>query len=104
MKRLMLLLVLGGAAFGGDRASREPALAAELHSLGWIVFSAQTPHGDWDLYLMRPDGSEPRAHTDPREAKEAGPRFSPDGKRFFYSRRARSESSPCLVELARVGE
>ena len=63
----MLLIVLGGAAFGGDEPPREPALAVELHSRGWIAFSAQTPHGDWDLFLMRPDGSERRALTDTRD-------------------------------------
>ena len=92
MKRLMLLLVLGGAVFGGDGPSREPALAVELHSRGWIAFSAQTPHGDWDLFLMRPDGSERRALTDTREFNEAGARFSPDGKRLLYYRMAKSDA------------
>jgi dipeptidyl aminopeptidase/acylaminoacyl peptidase len=92
MKRLVLLLVLGSAAFCGDGASREPALAGELHSRGWIVFSAQTPHGDWDLFLMRPDGSERRALVDTRQFNEAGARFSPDGKRLLYYRMATSDA------------
>ncbi len=92
MKRLMLLIVLGGTAFGGDEPPREPALAVELHSRGWIVFSAQTPHSDWDLFLMRPDGSERRALTDTREFNEAGARFSPDGKRLLYYRMASSDA------------
>jgi hypothetical protein len=46
---VILSLVLPYTAFGGDEPPREPALAAELHSRGWIAFSAQTPQGDWDL-------------------------------------------------------
>lgn len=63
-----------------------------MHGKGWIVFSAQTPTGDWDLFLMRPDGSERRALTDTREFNEAGARFSPDGRRLLYYRMARSEA------------
>ena len=92
MKRLVLFLGLCSAAFATDSPSRDARLAAELHSLGWIVFSAQTPHGDWDLSLMRPDGSERRALTDTREFNEAGARFSPDGKWLLYYRMARSDA------------
>ena len=92
MKRLVLFLGLCCTAFAADSPSGDARLAAELHSLGWIVFSAQTPHGDWDLFLMRPDGSERRALTDTREFNEAGARFSPDGKRLLYYRMAKSDA------------
>jgi len=62
------------------------ALAKELHSKGWIVFSATTGKGDWDLFLMRPDGSDWRRITDTRNYNEAGARFSPDGRRLLYFR------------------
>lgn len=62
------------------------SLAAELHDKGWLVFSAQRPAGDWDLFEMRPDGSDRRAITDTRAFNEAGARFSPDGKRLLYYR------------------
>jgi Tol biopolymer transport system component len=71
-----------------DRAG----LSNELHNQGWIVYSARTEQGDWDLYLMRPDGSERRALTDTREFNEAGPRFSPDGKRLLYYRLPKGEA------------
>jgi dipeptidyl aminopeptidase/acylaminoacyl peptidase len=89
---LRLSLVLAYTAFGGEEPQSKPALAVEVHSRGWIAFSAQTPHSDWDLFLMRPDGSERRALTDTREFNEAGARFSPDGKRLLYYRMARSEA------------
>lgn len=67
-------------------------LGSELHEKGWIVYSAKTEHGNWDLFLMRPDGSDRRALTDTREFNEAGPRFSPDGKRLLYYRLPKSEA------------
>src|SRR5438093_44868 len=94
MKHLIFILFLAfcGAAFAADAPSRDAQLAAELHPRGWIAFSAQTLHGDWDLFLMRPDGSERRALTDTREFNEAGARFSPDGKRLLYYRMASSDA------------
>jgi Tol biopolymer transport system component len=94
MKHFILIVFLAfcGAAFAADAPPRDAQLAAELHSRGWIVFSAQTPHGDWELFLMRPDGSERRALTDTREFNEAGARFSPDGKRILYYRMASSDA------------
>ena len=92
MTRLVLFLGLCSAAFAAEVPPRDSRIAAELHLLGWIVFSAQTPHGDWDLFLMRPDGSERRALTDTREFNEAGARFSHDGKRLLYYRMARSDA------------
>jgi Tol biopolymer transport system component len=61
-------------------------LAEELRGKGWIVFSAATGKGDWDLFLTRPDGSDRQQITDTRNYNEAGARFSPDGKRLLYYR------------------
>jgi hypothetical protein len=38
-------------------------LRKEIASKGWIVYSAKTDKGDWDLFLMRPDGSHRRNIT-----------------------------------------
>jgi Tol biopolymer transport system component len=86
-------LTLVGAAFAADEPApaRDPQLAAELRTHGWIAFSAQTAHGDWDLFVMRPDGSERRALTDTREFSEAGVRFSPDGRRILYYRLGKTD-------------
>ena len=67
-------------------------LAGELHKQGWLVFSAKNERGDWDLFLMRPDGTDRRPLTNTRELNEAGARFSPDGKRLLYYRMPKSES------------
>ncbi|HKW97021.1 MAG TPA: hypothetical protein VJN43_04765 [Bryobacteraceae bacterium] len=61
-------------------------LAKEVHAKGWIVYSARTEQGDWDLFLMRPDGSERRNITNTAEFNDLGGRFSPDGSRMLYRR------------------
>jgi len=87
---LAALALCVSTAIAGDATTA--TLLRELHGQGWIVFSAQTPHGDWDLFLMRPDGSERHALTNTREFNEAGARFSPDGKRLLYYRMAKSDT------------
>ena len=69
-----------------DTTSQVAALAEELHGKGWVVFSAKTGKGDWDLFLMRPDGSDRRQITNTPNYNEAGARFSPDGKKLLYYR------------------
>jgi Tol biopolymer transport system component len=89
------ITLLGHAAAGQVNSSpREtpvdpapaPVLAREVARNGWIVFSAKTGRGDWDLLAMRPDGSQRRNLTDTPEFNEAGARISPDGKRLLYYR------------------
>jgi Tol biopolymer transport system component len=70
-------------------ARRSPAalaLAREVSGLGWIAFGARTENGDWDLFVMRPDGSERRNITNTPGYNEAAPRFSPDGHKLLYRR------------------
>jgi Tol biopolymer transport system component len=62
------------------------ALAREVRDRGWIAFSARTDRGDWDLFRMRPDGSQRQAVADTPRWHEAGVRFSPDGGRMLYYR------------------
>jgi Tol biopolymer transport system component len=61
-------------------------LARELHALGWLVFSARTERGDWDLFRMRPDGTDRRKFVDLPGFNEGGARFSPDGRRVLFYR------------------
>jgi Tol biopolymer transport system component len=67
------------------------ALAREVGDKGWIAFSAPGEQGDWDLFLMRPDGSRRAKIAAAREFHEAGVRFSPDGTRILYYRIPRSD-------------
>ena len=82
----MRLLLLGWCVAAQAVEPDVATLAREVHGLGWIAFSAATAAGDWDLFVMRPDGSERRPLTDTREFNEAGVRFSPDGTRILYYR------------------
>lgn len=80
------LLVLGaslGVSLPTDDAAGE-AIAREVHDLGRIAYSAVGPHGDWDLWIMRPDGTDRWPLTDTRDRNETGVRFSPDGQRLLY--------------------
>jgi Tol biopolymer transport system component len=85
-----MALALGSIAIACEADTA--VLARELHGQGWIVFSAQTPRGDWDLFLMRPDGSERRALINTPDFNEAGARFSADGKRLLYYRMPKAEA------------
>jgi dipeptidyl aminopeptidase/acylaminoacyl peptidase len=67
-------------------------LGTEVRDKGWIVYGAKTAKGDWDLFVMRPDGSESRNLTNTPDFNEGLPRWSPDGKRLLYRRLPKSES------------
>jgi len=89
---VLALMLVGLSTQRGSAQAEETldpkvvALANELHSKGWIVYSAKTETGDWDLYLMRPDGSERRDITNTPAFNEAGAKFSPDGRKLLYYR------------------
>jgi Tol biopolymer transport system component len=68
------------------------ALAREVRGKGWIACSARTDAGDWDLFVMRPDGSARRALVSSRDYHEAGVRFSPDGRKLLYYRIPRDQA------------
>lgn len=75
------------AAAQGQSTEREvQKLRAELAGKGWLLFSAKTQDGDYDLYLSHPDGSARRNLTRTSEWSEFGGRFSPDGKRMLFRR------------------
>jgi Tol biopolymer transport system component len=78
-----------GAANNNDAG--RTTLSSEVASNGWIAFSQKTERGDWDLVVMRPDGSNRRKLTDTPEYNEAGVRFSPDGKKILYYRMRKNE-------------
>src|SRR3954451_19332303 len=74
--------------------ARVPRLAAEVRNKGWIAYSAKTANGDWDLFVMRPDGSKSRNITNTPDVSEMGARFSPDGKKMLYRAIAKSSTIP----------
>jgi len=94
----LMFAVVGGLAELGlaqqaQSSSSDPkvvALAGELHGKGWIIYSAKTDAGDWDLHLMRPDGSNRRNITNTPAFNEAGAKFSPDGRKVLYYRMPKS--------------
>jgi Tol biopolymer transport system component len=65
---------------------RVAELAAEVCKKGWIVYGARALKGDWDLFIMRPDGSDIHNITNTPMFNEGLPRFSPDARRILYRR------------------
>jgi Tol biopolymer transport system component len=84
MRWLLSIALLAGADPGDE-------LSHEIRGKGWIVYSARTERGDWDLFLMRPDGSDRRNLTRTPDASEVAARFSPDGKKLLYYRMPKGE-------------
>jgi Tol biopolymer transport system component len=80
------------AASTADGDPRAAELAREVHNLGWIFFGARTDKGDWDLFVMRPDGSERRNITNTPGYNEAAPRLSPDGRKLLYRRVSKEQN------------
>jgi len=68
----------------GSVGAKEAQLVAEVRSKGWIVFSARTENSDWDLFLMRPDGSRLSNITKTPKLNEMGGRFSPNGEKILF--------------------
>lgn len=66
-------------------------LGKEVRDKGWVVFGAKSPKGDWDLFVMRPDGSELKNLTNTPDFNEGLPRWSPDGKKLLYRRLPKTE-------------
>jgi Tol biopolymer transport system component len=97
---LALTLLLPALATATDLPPNVARLADEVRTKGWIVFPARSGQGDWDLFLMRPDGSQRRPVTRTPEWNEAAPQFSRDGTRLLYRRLKRAVS----IEGNRYGE
>jgi Tol biopolymer transport system component len=84
--------VPGDIFLSSDDSATEPSdLRSELSARGWLVLSTPTSAGDWDLVLMRPDGSQRSPLTRTDAYHETGARFSPDGRRLLYYRQPRSD-------------
>lgn len=88
---LLLATLHAGLAADVSRSEME-RLAEEVRGKGWIVWSARSEGGDWDLFRMRPDGSHRQPLTRTPNWNEAAPQFSGDGARLLYRRLKREET------------
>jgi Tol biopolymer transport system component len=75
-------------------------LKAEVSQKGWIASAARSEKGDWDLFMMRPDGSHRRNVTNSAEHNESYPLFSRDGTKLLYRKLAKNEQ----IDGNRYGE
>lgn len=85
---VVALLVLSGFCVAmAARPAINPKvikLAREVKNKGWIIYTAKTKKGDYDLFVMRPDGTRKRNLTNTPEFNEMGVQFSPSGKKMLY--------------------
>ena len=92
MKRISALAALAIIAVStpstaGVQSEPVARLTQEVADKGWIVYAARSAeNGTWDLFVMRPDGSDSRNITNTPAYEEGGPRFSPDGSKLLYRR------------------
>src|SRR4029450_9543732 len=78
LRRFLLASLLASFVFAA--AAVGAVSSAKVVRNGEIVFSSlQLRNGDYDLYLMRSDGTRKRRITS-RRAFERYPKWSPDGK------------------------
>lgn len=79
-------------ALGKDIPEARASLAAEVVGCGWIVYSARSSAGDWDLFACRPDGSSVTNLTRTPKYSEGYPVLAPDGRRMLYRRIDRTDT------------
>lgn len=72
--------------------SDEAALRQEVRGKGWIVFSARSENGAYDIFKMLPDGSSQTNLTRTPEFSESYPLFSRDGKKILFRRVSRDQA------------
>jgi hypothetical protein len=88
-------LLAGWVPAAGEAAPADPQvdlLRNEVATRGWILFSAKSAQGDYDLYMARPDGTQGRNLTRTPGLNEFGGRLSPDGRRLLYRRTRAGEA------------
>jgi len=86
---VLILANLSGGARAEKRAAKDPEvrrLYNELANKGWIIYSAMTEKGDYDVFISRPNGTSVRNLTRTPGSNELGARFFADGKRILYRR------------------
>ena len=91
----VVVFLAAGCAVESLAANPDPTpdvrdLAKEVANKGWILFTAKTPQGDYDLFVSRPDGSSRRNVTRTPAWHEFGGRFSPDSRHMLYRRQKAS--------------
>jgi Tol biopolymer transport system component len=96
----MLMALLATGVLAAEPSSDVSSLSEEVRTKGWIVVPARSDRGDWDLFVMRPNGTERRRFTSTPQWNEAAPQFSRDSRRLLYRRLKREEK----IEGNRYGE
>jgi len=89
--RLLVLFGCTGLALAAPPAETA-RLAAEVRPLGWVAYSARSPKGDWEIYAMRPDGTDVRNLTNSPDTEDFYPLFSRDGRQLLFRAMPRGQT------------
>ena len=90
--RVLLLLPLLILIFGATPAHSQSPSTSER-----IAFAAYR-NGQWDIYSLKPDGSDPRQITnDPFD--DTDPAYSPDGTKIAYASRRDNNWDVYVLDL-----
>lgn len=88
---LILAPALSSVAFAGGTLSRPAAMSSDRATTahgGVIVFMRPGKIGEFDLWIVRPDGKGlRRLTTSPKARSDYNPDWSPDGSRVVFERR-----------------
>jgi hypothetical protein len=78
----------GGGDSPGEARGDAPIarLAEEVRRYGWLVFSARSERGVWDLFECGPHEPDRRNLTRTPGSNEAAAQFSRDGRRLLFYR------------------
>ena len=104
MKGMSILLLLATCFFMvvplyGSDEQQVSKLRDEVKNKGWLLYSAKSLNGTWDIFLSRPDGSQSRNITNTADFEEAAPHFFNDGKKIIYRQAAKGT----IFQPARYG-
>ncbi len=103
VRKRLLVGVLVAATFGtsGAGATATEVAADGTRHNGLIVFMRPGSAGEYDLWVMRPDGTRLRRLThSPRGFADYNPDWSPDGLRVLFERRGGDGDDLWTVDAA----
>ena len=69
-----------------DKGQAVRQLSKDVAELGWIVYSARSEQGDWDICCCRPDGRDVHNLTKSPQTSEFSPQLSRDGTQLLFRR------------------
>src|SRR5689334_15465052 len=106
LPRLVLTALVGIVSLASSALSVRPTRAAPLTRVhnGLIAFMRHGTVGEYDLWVVRPDGTGlRRLTTAPRDRSDYNPTWSPDGSQLLFERRVLTSQGDTLFTVPATG-